>query len=109
MTLRICLWAVAAALGFSLCAQSAGAQTKLKVVFPTTPTTMAWPSWIAMEKGWREDGGVEIEAVRVQGDRNAIRALSSGQADIADSGTFPVYGAIASGAQMKAIASWQPI
>ena len=109
MTLRVCLWAVAAALGLSLCAQSAVAQSKLKVVFPTTPTTMALPHYVAIEKGWLKNAGVEIEEVTVQGDPNAIRALISGQADIAGSGTFPVYGAIANGAQMKAIASWQPI
>ncbi len=110
MIIRACLLAMASVIAsLGLGTSFAEAQTKLKIVFPTTPTTMGLPHYVAVEKGWLKNAGVEIEEITVQGDANAIRALISGQADIAGSGTFPAYGAIANGAQMKAIGSWQAV
>jgi ABC-type nitrate/sulfonate/bicarbonate transport system substrate-binding protein len=82
---------------------------KLKVVFATPPTTYALPHFVAHDQGWLKQRGVEIEEVWLTGDANALRALLSGQGDIAAPGTFPAYSVVAEGGKIKAIGSWQPL
>jgi ABC-type nitrate/sulfonate/bicarbonate transport system substrate-binding protein len=88
----------------------AAAQEKatLKIVFPTTPTTFMLPHFVAKDQGWLDKAGLTVEEVWLVGDANAVRTVISGQADIAAPGTFAVYTALAEGARIKAIASWQP-
>jgi NitT/TauT family transport system substrate-binding protein len=83
--------------------------TKLKLVFATPPTTYALPHFIAQDLGWLKQRGLEVEEVWLTGDANALRALLSGQGDIAAPGTFPVYSVLAEGGRIKAIGSWQPL
>ncbi len=87
----------------------AQAPLKLKVVFATPPTTYALPHFVAQDLGWLKQRGLEIEETFLTGDANALRALLSGQGDIAAPGTFPAYSVVAEGGRIKAIGSWQPI
>jgi ABC-type nitrate/sulfonate/bicarbonate transport system substrate-binding protein len=57
--------------------------TKLKLVFATPPTTYALPHFVAQDLGWLKQRGLEVEEVWLTGDANALRALLSGQGDIA--------------------------
>ena len=86
----------------------ASEKTTLKLVFPTTPTTFELPHFVAKDLGWLDDAGLNVEEVWLVGDANAVRTVVSGQADIAAPGTFAVYSALAEGARIRAIASWQP-
>ena len=90
-------------------ARAAEARAKLKVVFPTTATTFELPHFVAQDLGWLAKAGIDVEELWVNGDANALRALVAGQGDIAAPGTFAAYSAIAEGAKIKAIASWQPL
>jgi ABC-type nitrate/sulfonate/bicarbonate transport system substrate-binding protein len=82
---------------------------KLKVVFATPPTTYALPHFVAQDLGWLKSRGLEVEEVFLTGDANALRALLSGQGDLAAPGTFPAYSVVAEGGRIKAIGSWQPL
>jgi NitT/TauT family transport system substrate-binding protein len=81
----------------------------IKVVFPTTPTTQLLPHYVAEAKGYFKRVGLDVETITVTGDANAIRAVVSGQGDVAGAGNFPIYGAIENGAKIKAIGAWQAI
>jgi NitT/TauT family transport system substrate-binding protein len=107
--MRVIRTLAAAALVALLAPGTPASAEKLKVVFATPPTTYALPHFVAQDLGWLKRDGVEIEEVWLTGDANALRALLSGQGDIAAPGTFPTYAAVAQGAQIKAIGSWQPI
>lgn len=85
------------------------AQTKLKVVFPTTVGTHGLPHYVAQDLGWFKKAGLDVEEVTVLGDANAIRAMVAGQSDVAHMGTVSVYGAVANGVPIKAFGSVQPI
>ena len=70
---------------------------KLKVVFATPPTTYALPHFVAQDLGWLKSRGLTIEEVFLVGDANALRALLSGQGDLAAPGTFPARSLYPSG------------
>src|SRR5438445_13396373 len=78
----------------------------LRLVFPTTATTMSLPYYVDLKKGWLAD--LQIEEIYVTGDANASRVLISKQADIAVIGTLNTLLAVGQGASIKAINSWQP-
>jgi ABC-type nitrate/sulfonate/bicarbonate transport system substrate-binding protein len=81
-------------LAFCAGAAAQGAM-KLKVVFATPPTTYALPHFVAQDLGWLKQRGLTIEEVFLTGDANALRALLSGQGDVAAPGTFPAYSVVA--------------
>jgi ABC-type nitrate/sulfonate/bicarbonate transport system substrate-binding protein len=80
---------------------------KIRMVFPGPPTTFSLPLYVAEKKGWL--GDLQVAEIAVTGDSNAMRALISGNADIALVGTLNVLASIHAGAQVRAIHSWQPI
>ena len=80
---------------------------KIKMAFPGPATTFGLPLYVAQTKGWL--GDLEVEEVVVTGDANAMRALLSGNADIALVGTLNVLASIHAGASVRAIHSWQPL
>jgi len=102
--------AIAATLAAGSAAAPATAQerVKLRVVFPTSPSTVILPHFVAHDQGWLKDKGLDIEETWLVGDPNALRAVLAGQGDIALLGTFPVIAAVAQGGKLKAFASWQP-
>ncbi len=86
---------------------SAAAAAKIKMAFPGPPTTFSLPLYVAQKKGWL--GDLDVEEVNVTGDSNAMRALLSGNADIAFIGMVNVLASIQAGANVRAINTWQPI
>jgi ABC-type nitrate/sulfonate/bicarbonate transport system substrate-binding protein len=80
---------------------------KIKMAFPGPPTTFSLPLYVAQKQGWL--GDLDVEEIAVTGDSNAMRALISGNADIALVGTLNVLASIQAGANVRAINSWQPI
>ena len=97
----------AGVLGFGRARRGLAQAATIKVVFPTPPTTLALPYYVARKKGWLD--GIEVEEVYLNGDANSLRTLLSGNADFAIAGTFSVLTAIAEGARIKAISSWQGV
>lgn len=96
--------AAALTIGAACMTAATAQEPKLKVVFPAVSETLALPFRIAQDKGW-----VNADYVQVSGDANALRALLSGSADIAVVGDFNVFMAVAEGAPIKAINSWQGV
>jgi NitT/TauT family transport system substrate-binding protein len=87
---------------------TASAAEKIRIVFPTTPTTAFLPYYVSQKKGWLS--GLEIEELYVTGDSNAVRAVLSGNAEFgAGIGTFSVLTAVDAGADLRALGSWSPL
>jgi ABC-type nitrate/sulfonate/bicarbonate transport system substrate-binding protein len=103
----LCGWTILFAI---MCAQVSfafGAET-IRIAFPSTPNTTQLPYFVAQKKGWLKD--VQITETYVTGDSNAVRAVLSGNADLAAVvGTFSVFTAMEAGADLRAISSWQPV
>jgi ABC-type nitrate/sulfonate/bicarbonate transport system substrate-binding protein len=83
------------------------AAAKIKMGFPGPATTFSLPLYVAQKKGFL--GDLEVEEVNVTGDANAMRALISGNVDIAWIGSINVLASIQAGANVRAINTWQPI
>ena len=86
---------------------SAAFAAKIRMAFPGPPTTFSLPLYVAQKKGWL--GDLDVEEVIVTGDSNAMRALISGNVDIAWIGMLNVLASIQAGANVRAINTWQPI
>ena len=86
---------------------SAALAAKIRMAFPGPPTTFSLPLYVAQKKGWL--GDLDVEEVIVTGDSNAMRALISGNVDIAWIGMLNVLASIQAGANVRAINTWQPI
>jgi len=84
------------------------AQTPLKIVFGTPPTTYNLPHFVAHDTGMFERAGLKIEDVFVSGDSNAIRGLVSGGADAAGTNLLVAMQAITEGAKITIVGAWQP-
>jgi ABC-type nitrate/sulfonate/bicarbonate transport system substrate-binding protein len=104
----------AAAIAFACCLSAAlnlnataASAIKIKFGFPGPPTTFSLPLYVAEKKGFL--GDLEVEEVNVTGDSNAMRALISGNVDIAFIGMVNVLASIQAGANVRAINTWQPI
>jgi ABC-type nitrate/sulfonate/bicarbonate transport system substrate-binding protein len=80
---------------------------KIKMAFPGPATTFGLPLYVAQKMGWL--GDLEVEELTVTGDSNAMRALISGNADVALIGTLNVLASLHAGANVRAINSWQPL
>jgi NitT/TauT family transport system substrate-binding protein len=103
------LLGVAVAANMAVTIQPSGAQDgTLKLVFPTPPVPYDLPYFIAKDLGWLDKAGVKVEELWLTGDTNAIKAAIAGSADIGSTGANSLYTAIAEGAKVKAIGSWQP-
>jgi ABC-type nitrate/sulfonate/bicarbonate transport system substrate-binding protein len=97
------------AIAVALIAPGVFAQSKLTVVFPTPPQTFGIPYYIAKDSGWYAKNGLEIDEQTIAGTPNVIRAMLAGQADVGILVIDSFFVAVAEGAKMKAIGSWQPI
>jgi ABC-type nitrate/sulfonate/bicarbonate transport system substrate-binding protein len=102
------VFAAVCSIALSLLASGhAALAAKIKMAFPGPATTFGLPLYVAQKNGWL--GDLEVEEVIVTGDSNAMRALISGNADIALVGTLNVLASIHAGASVRAIHSWQPL
>lgn len=100
--------AVAVVAALAIGATAANAE-KVKIIYPTPPTTFGVPHYVAMDKGWYAKDGLEIEEIGpVNGDGNAFRALIAGEGDVCVVGPPTVMMGILKGAKVRAIGSWQP-
>jgi ABC-type nitrate/sulfonate/bicarbonate transport system substrate-binding protein len=84
-------------------------KTKLKIAFPTSPHAFALPHFVAMEKGWLSEAGLDVEEQWLIGDTTVIRLIVTGEADMCVTGLPAAFSAVAAGAQVKAIGSQQVI
>lgn len=102
---------VAAAFAVAALAPIGEAQTlpKIVVVLPNPPATYMLPLYMAEASGAYQRAGVDVEEKTVGGDQNALRAAISGSGDVAVIGPPIMYEALASGAKIKTIASWQAV
>lgn len=113
--LTVMLFTAAALMSFAAAAfiGTASAQTpqktKLKIAFPTSPHAFALPHFVAMEKGWLSEAGLDIEEQWLIGDTTVIRLIVTGEADMCVTGLPAAFSAVAAGAQVKAIGSQQVI
>lgn len=106
--LRVTAIALACCLGAALALNATAASAaKIKFGFPGPPTTFSLPLYVAEKKGFL--GDLDVEEVNVTGDSNAMRALISGNVDIAFIGMVNVLASIQAGAKVTAINTWQPI
>ncbi len=104
--MRTCL-AYAFAAAFLLIFNTASNAAKIRIIFPTTPTSLFLPYYVAKAKGWL--AGLDIEESYVTGDSNALRSVLSGNGDFgAGIGVFAVLSSIEAGADLKVVSSWQP-
>ena len=88
--------------------KKATADEKIRIVFPTTPTTLFLPYYVAQKKGWLQ--GLTVEETYVTGDSNAVRAVLSDNADLGGGvGTFSVLSAVEAGGDIKVLGSWSPL
>jgi NitT/TauT family transport system substrate-binding protein len=98
----VCVMAVVSLLAVSGDANAA----RIRIVFPTTATSLFLPYYVAQAKGWLN--GLEVDESYVTGDSNALRVVLSGNADFgAGIGVFAVLSSIEAGADIKAVSSWQ--
>jgi NitT/TauT family transport system substrate-binding protein len=105
-SVKVALAALTLAMGATT--PAANAAEKIRIVFPTTPTTAFLPYYVAQKKGWL--GDLSVEELYVTGDSNAVRAVLSGNAEFgAGIGTFSVLTAVDAGADLRAIGSWSPL
>lgn len=105
---KICFALAFSILTTTLSAIPASTQQKtvIRFAFASPPTTNWLPYFVAKKKGWLEAAGLEVKETFMTADPNALRALLSGQADLAAVGTFPPYLAVLEGAKIKAIGSF---
>ncbi len=84
-------------------------ESKIKVKFGLTgtPDVLDIPYFIAKEKGFFSEEGLDIEFIMLNGDAIALQSLLANSVDVVSSGHFAVIKAINEGAEIKAFASIQ--
>ena len=80
----------------------------VETLFPTPPTTFAIPHYVAIDKGYYAEQGLEVKDIHLLGDANSFRTLVSGTADVVLVGPSTTMLGIQKGAKVKVFASWQP-
>jgi NitT/TauT family transport system substrate-binding protein len=93
-----------AAPALALCMAPAVAQDKLTVKFDFLPYGSHAPFWLAQDKGWFKDAGVEPSLEDGQGSTVAVQLISAGKIDIGYVSLGAVIVARDKGVPVKAIA-----
>lgn len=82
---------------------SGNAQTKIEIGYmPILPVSQLF---VAVEKGWLSDAGIEFKLVQFQNGPAMVQALLAGQLDVAHFGIGPAMVARAKGADIKVVAA----
>ncbi len=103
--MRITRWRwLVAAPALALCMAPAVAQDKLTVKFDFLPYGSHAPFWLAQDKGWFKDAGVEPSLEDGQGSTVAVQLISAGKIDIGYVSLGAVIVARDKGVPVKAIA-----
>jgi NitT/TauT family transport system substrate-binding protein len=84
------------------------AAESVETVFPTPPTTFAIPHYVAIDRGFYAEQGLEVKDTHLLGDANAFRTLVSGTGDVVLVGPSTTMLGMQKGAKVKVFASWQP-
>ncbi len=103
--MRITRWRwLVAAPALALCMAPAVAQDKLTVKFDFLPYGSHAPFWLAQDKGWFKDAGVEPSLEDGQGSTVAVQLISAGKIDVGYVSLGAVIVARDKGVPVKAIA-----
>jgi NitT/TauT family transport system substrate-binding protein len=94
---------LAATVFWTATVSAASARTKVVLVVPHRVLfTVAVPVYVAQEKGYYKDSGIEVDAVFTKGGGENVQAVVSGDAGIGlSTGVFAVLSAFAKGAPVK--------
>lgn len=107
-TLAGCTWIVAAvlsaALSISLCGASAAAQEKVTIAFSTMTLPVA-PWWIARDKGFLAEEGIDGEITFIRGAGTIVQAIVGGNIQVAYIGAPPIAAAAVSGVPLTIVAA----
>ena len=78
-------------------------QEKIRIAYPTVSMAMA-PWWIAKEKGFFAQEGLDVDLMYIKGDSTIVQALVGGDIHAGYAGATPVAAAVARGGQMAIVA-----
>ena len=76
---------------------------KIRIAYPTISMAMA-PWWVAKEKGFFTQEGLDVEVMYIKGDGTIVQALIGGNIQAGYAGATPVAAAVARGGQVIIIA-----
>jgi putative hydroxymethylpyrimidine transport system substrate-binding protein len=79
------------------------------MVFGAPLTTLHLPVIVAEHEGYFTQSGIKLEKIFLAGDANALRAVASGDADVASTGMLTLISAAAAGSDIRGIFSFQPV
>ncbi|MGI4814523.1 MAG: ABC transporter substrate-binding protein [Janthinobacterium lividum] len=71
------------------------------------PSTYMIPLYVAQDAGLFAKDGVDVKTMTVSGDQNSMRAVLTGDADVAVIGPPIMYETLGNGGKVKTIAGWQ--
>ena len=78
----------------------------LTVQLALSPAGSEAALFLAEEKGWYRDAGLDVEILDGRGSAAAIQLVANGQSDVGQGELGPMASAIEKGAKIKAIAGW---
>lgn len=110
IVLLAALWA-AAGQPAGAAAAPASPPEKMKLIFgnPVTPPSMVHlPPYVARDKGFFDEVGLEVEFKSFEGGVGALRGGIAGGLDIVGTSSDPMFAAIQRGAPVKAIGTYAP-
>jgi NitT/TauT family transport system substrate-binding protein len=76
---------------------------KIRMAYPTISMAMA-PWWIAKEKGFFTQEGLDVDVMYIKGDSTIVQALLGGNIQAGYAGATPVAAAVARGGQVVIVA-----
>ena len=80
-----------------------GETTRLTVVIPFPSGAVFYPLFVAKEKGWFAEEGIEVTVEPVDGSGATIQQLSAGQAQVAVPSPGPFMQAVARGENLRSV------
>src|SRR5262245_48626270 len=87
----------------SLLPHPAAGQEKIRIAYPTISMAMA-PWWVAKEKGFFSQEGLDVDLMYIKGDSTIVQALLGGDIHAGYAGATPVAAAVARGGQVTIVA-----
>ena len=87
----------------SLLPHSVVGQEKIRIAYPTISMAMA-PWWVAKEKRFFSQEGLDIDLMYIKGDSTIVQALLGGDIHAGYAGATPVAAAVARGGQVTIVA-----
>src|SRR5215470_5964151 len=87
----------------SLFARAALGQEKIRIAYPTVSMAMA-PWWVAKEKGFFSQEGLDVDVMYIKGDGTIVQALIGGNIQAGYAGATPVAAAVVRGGPVVIVA-----